>query len=145
MSAFSLYCLLKMDALIVLCGVLSGVLFLSIIIMFIAWGIAASEDEDTTAHKRILRSNSKWIIPLACLFLLVSIFTPSTQQTAAIVVVPKICNAVESNNELMALPGDIVSLASAWIKELRPENIKESAKTVVQQPQAKTAEVVKGK
>jgi hypothetical protein len=40
---------------------------------------------------------------------------------AAIIVVPKICNFALQDKELMNLPKDIVSLASSWVKELRPE------------------------
>jgi hypothetical protein len=53
---------------------------------------------------------------------------PTTKQAAAIIVVPKLCDAVRGNTELVSLPNDLASLASSWINELRPENIKVAQK-----------------
>jgi hypothetical protein len=135
MTSLQLYMLLKLDSVIGFFTGLTVVLVLFTLISWIAYGLNMAEGGGSATKKygAFIKGFTPWAIVMALLFTLVSVFTPTTQQAAVMVVVPKIVNAISSDKELMALPGDIVSLASAWVKELRPENIKAGAKTVVQQ------------
>jgi len=136
MSSFNLYLLLKMDSFSCIAWVLSGIFFGIVVIMFIIWGFFAKEaysQDDTAWIRKIIRNHIKLLLSLSLIFLITALLIPSTKQMAAIIVVPKVISSIESNKELMSIPGEVISLASAWIKDLRPENIKESAKTVKQQ------------
>ena len=53
---------------------------------------------------------------------------PSTKEMAIIYVVPK----VVSSEVVSQIPKKLLLLSSEWIEESRPENIKESGKTIVQ-------------
>jgi hypothetical protein len=55
------------------------------------------------------------IIGLAC---------PTSKQMAAIIVIPRLVNAVQGNKELMQLPDNLVGLANGWIDELKPKESK---------------------
>ena len=144
MSALQFYMLLKLDTLSGTFFVLMTLAIVACIVMLVCFGIASDCGNPKPALNAIKR-HFKWIIPIGFICGLFGAFLPTTKEMAAIIVVPKICNAAINNKDLMALPGDIISLASSWIKELRPENIKESAKTVVQQPQHKSTAVDSGK
>jgi len=145
MSAVQLYFLLKLNTIVGVFVIASVLLAITCLALLIVWGARESDFNDTETIKKLIKRHFKWLLPLSLFFALTAAFIPSTKEMAALIVVPKICEAATSNKELMALPGDIVSLASAWIKELRPKNIKESAKTVVQQPQHKSTTVDSGK
>jgi len=60
-----------------------------------------------------------WVIVLP-----VAILLPSTKQMAAIIIVPKIANAINENEQLKKLPSKIVDLADSWITELKPKENK---------------------
>jgi hypothetical protein len=50
-----------------------------------------------------------------------AVFTPSTKQMCAIMVIPAISNAALSNEKLNELPNNIIDLANDWLKELSPK------------------------
>jgi len=134
MTAFQIYVLLKLDSAIGLFTVFAIAVPLIVGFSWLGYVMLADIMEDGAAKnfKKVLRQWTPFGVIMTIVFTLAAVLTPTTQQLATMVVVPKIINAVASDKELMALPGDIVSLASAWVKELRPENIKEGAKTIVQ-------------
>lgn len=126
MSSLQLYFLLKLDSFSELMFGLFIALFLFICVSCIIWGVAASEGESWGGS--FFKKHAWFTIPLCMLFLLAGVAMPTTKQAAAIIVVPKLCDAVRGNTELMSLPNDLASLASSWINELRPESIKEAQK-----------------
>lgn len=131
MSPLSFYFLLKLDSIALFSKAICATLFLLIGCGLIISIGSAAEYKD--AAWKVVKSQLKWSLPVACFFLLVYFLLPSTKQMAAIIVVPKVISSIEANKELMSLPNDITSLASSWINELHPKAVKESAKTIVQQ------------
>jgi len=121
MKAFTLYMILKMDAVSEFCAWTSGALAIFLIILLAIWSVRINDGLDTTVIKMVIRRSTWWAIPLSFIFLVVAVLMPSTKQMAVILVVPKVVNSVMSNEEFMKLPSEIVSTASAWIKELRPD------------------------
>jgi hypothetical protein len=71
--------------------------------------------------------NKKWwlmpkiLIPSAALFLFISSFIPTTKEMAAILIVPKLTNAIAENEEIQKLPNNLMGLANEWIEELKPK------------------------
>lgn len=126
MSSLQLYFLLKLDSFSDLLFGLSFTLFIFIMISLTIWGSTASDGEEWGG--KFFKKHAWFTIPLCLLFLLAGVALPTTKQAAAIVVVPKLCDAVRGNSELMSLPNDLASLSSSWINELRPESIKEAQK-----------------
>jgi hypothetical protein len=51
----------------------------------------------------------------------ISIWIPTTKEMAAIIIIPKLINAISSNQQLIDLPNNFVALANDWIKELSPK------------------------
>lgn len=135
MTAFNLYLLLKMDTISCIIGILSIPLWILFVIccIIIIDGFSIKEK-----HKRYGKDDADYLCgeanikasikPMTVFFITafilstISALIPSTKQMAAIIVVPKVISSIESNKELMALPGEITSLASAWIKELKPKS-----------------------
>lgn len=62
---------------------------------------------------------TSFVVQLACG--IISTFTPSTKQMAAIFVIPRIANS-EAVSELGDLGKDLVGLAKEWVEEIRPKN-----------------------
>lgn len=56
-------------------------------------------------------------LPLAFIFLLIGVLTPTTKEMAAILVLPKIIN----NQKVQQLPDKVLDLANEWIEELSPK------------------------
>lgn len=48
-------------------------------------------------------------------------FIPTTKEMAAIVIIPKIVNAVSANEQIKKMPDNLLSLANEWIEELKPD------------------------
>lgn len=158
MSAFQLYLLIKLDAIILLTQwfvipsfVLAALAMLFWVVLWIiphsyaagdGCGPAPSESDISNckdACKRLRRPAFKvlWLALLIWLpFRFVASLLPSTKEMAIIYVVPKVVNS----EAVSQIPRKLLRLSSEWVDELRPENVKESMKTIVQQPQAKTGE-----
>jgi Na+-transporting methylmalonyl-CoA/oxaloacetate decarboxylase gamma subunit len=149
MNSVSLYWILKLDDIrTVVEGI--GVPFLVIGILFLVGFIISeicfscfsesSYDKDAKdAAKTIARFTKPYAFVLTivgAIFTSGSYLIPSTQQFAIMYVVPTILN----NDNIKEVPKKLVDLAGEWIEEMRPGNIKESAKTIGQQTNAKTAE-----
>jgi hypothetical protein len=136
MSPSSIYWLVKLDDVrALLQGFAIGFISMGAVMLLasiIAFSVIKGEGYDPKTPQKFFVPASVLVLFSLLLFAAYTLL-PSTKQMATIVVVPRVVSAIESNKELMSLPGEVTSLASAWIKELRPENIKEGAKTVNQQ------------
>jgi hypothetical protein len=127
MTSMQMYWLVMLDNIRNCC---TGLVVASIAIMLVIGIIAAvmasnvfceSDRQRVAAARPRLWSAAKKVIPFFVVFLAGTVFVPSTKQAAVIIVVPKVCNAVESSPELMAIPGKLGTLAGEWLEELRPE------------------------
>ena len=163
MSPIELYLLIKLDAIILLAKWFMTPAFVLAILALLTWLILwmiphsyAEGDEfgsppsvdDVNKCKgqcKGLRRPAFKILLLAMLiwlpFRLIASLLPSTKEMVIIYVVPKVINS----EDVAKIPSKLLHLSSEWLDELRPENIKDGVKTIVQQPQAKTAEVDSGK
>lgn len=71
--------------------------------------------------------NKKWFyLPLvmgvvSLISGVVACLIPTSQEMAAILIVPSLSKSVAANKEIQQLPGNLVSLANDWIKELEPK------------------------
>lgn len=155
MSPMELYLLIKLDAIILLAKWFMTPAFVLAILALLTWlvlwivphsyasgneyGPPPSENEVNKCKeqcKGLRRPVFKvlWLAMLIWLpFRLVASLLPSTKEMAIIYVVPKVIN----NETVSQIPSKLLHLSSEWIDELRPENIKEGVKTIVQQPQPK--------
>jgi hypothetical protein len=86
-------------------------LFGVIAILTICYGVG----EDSLLAKKI---GGFVFLPIWIIFTLGAIFVPSTKHAAAIIVAPKIINAVANNKEMQKIPESITKLANDWIIEL---------------------------
>lgn len=63
---------------------------------------------------------TRWLAFATVPFILLWTFVPSTKQMAAIIVVPKLVLAVESNERIQFLPDKLLDLTDSWIDDLTP-------------------------
>jgi len=118
MTALDIYLLIILDPITCISQILaiiSGVLMLGAIAMFI------TNDLDEEA-KEIGKVGIKLSTPIFILTFLIGVFLPNTKQMAAIIMIPKMYNAITENKQLNELPNNVVQLANDWINELKPKN-----------------------
>jgi hypothetical protein len=153
MSPMELYLLIKLDAIILLARWFMtpafAIAMLSLLVWLFLWVMpyGGNEFEETQDEVEKLKKQCKRlrqpvfkIFILSMLiwlpFRLIVSLLPSTKEMAIIYVVPKVVNS----DAVAQIPGKLLSLSSEWLDELRPENIKDGVKTIVQQSQSKTGE-----
>jgi hypothetical protein len=109
-----MYWLMTLDSIYIVSGVLS------VVLTFLAIGAFCAAAD--------CRSVPWWFAAVlgvaAALMLAIAVFTPTTKQMAAILVVPKI-----ANSEKVQVAGDkLYDLAVEWLEELRPEKQRKEEK-----------------
>lgn len=118
MSAFEIYCIVKLDDIIFFFGILNFVLGMLLIIWSI---ILLMVQDDKYDLKCFLGAFPVKLFNILLVAFIVSIsaFTliPSTKQIAAILTIPPIVN----NEKVQDLPGSLLDLGIEWLEELRPE------------------------
>ena len=62
----------------------------------------------------------KFAIPVLIFGIITQVFIPSVKELAAIILVPRLTQAVVANEELKKLPNNLLNLANEWIEELKP-------------------------
>jgi hypothetical protein len=114
MTAFQLYCILKLD------DILGGCLVIALILLvpMLLWCISKI---DSSLPGGELSKSMRWILPIEVICTLLCIFVPDTKQMGIIIVVPKITTAIGSNQQMMELPGQLTDLAAQWIVKLKPD------------------------
>lgn len=154
MSAWELYLFIKLDAIIALATTLMTPCYivgtLTLIAWLVLWVVPYGGEESTTKDIERLKIQCGNIRRpifkiLLCTFIvwlplrLASTLLPTTKEMAIIYVVPKIIN-----NEIVSnIPDKLLNLSSEWIEELRPKNVKQDIKAVMQKTDKDTAEAVK--
>lgn len=116
-----IYWISRLDGLCNLFMAVAIILGLATFVMSLVCAMAKFDgDEDTAVQMlRIIRVT----FPVAAIAILLRVFTPTKEEMAAIIVIPKI-----ANSETVSEIGDSVkTLAAEWLEELRP-NKKEEAK-----------------
>lgn len=125
MTSWELYWLTRMDAISFLFGIIGVVTLSTSIFIAIGWAVhkADSNNDGDRLDKggdklRTIFFKTVWI-PI--LFGLMTALIPTTKEMAAILILPKLTQAVSQNQELQKLPGNLLSLANEWIEHLKPE------------------------
>lgn len=105
-TAWQTYWLTRMDALVAAVAVAGGAsITVSIIVMIL---------------KEKIIKESQFGIFFGIILMLLSVFIPTTKDMAAILIIPKITNAIENSEQLKTLPYNEVELVNEWVKELKP-------------------------
>lgn len=102
-----MYWLMTLDSICLVSGILS------VVLTFLAIGAFCASVEDREAVPR-------WLAVVfgvaSALMLAISVYTPTTKQMAAILVVPKIANS----EKVQTVGNHLYELATEWMEELRP-------------------------
>ncbi len=80
-----------------------------------------SENKQEKAASKTLGKLSFFTVPLAVISVLITTLLPSMKGVAAIIVVPKVINAVAQTEDFKQIPTNIVDLANSWLVELKPK------------------------
>jgi hypothetical protein len=111
-TSWDIYWLTRFD------GILGAFTRLCLVgVIGIAVSISIFVDTDVKAALRWVK-RSLMLLAIAAIG---CVFTPSTKEMAAILVIPKIANS-DTAKELAGLGIDIVGLAKVWVEELKPKD-----------------------
>ena len=119
MNAFQIYCLLKLDAVSCLFGVLGILMLIYVGAVILFCGVFADENKiDFSEYYNTRTKKAKPVLIgiLGSIILLIGILMPSTKEMATIIIVPKIIN----NEEIQKIPNKMIDLANEWLDELKP-------------------------
>lgn len=120
-TASDIYWISRLDDVRSLLFVLAGVASLAALIMLVHTDCNISFDEEKDRRQRA--AGFKMVKQVAAIGVLcgaAGVFTPSTRDAVAMVVVPKIAN----NQDVQGLGSDVVKVARQWLDELRPKGSK---------------------
>ena len=122
MTSMQLYWLLMLDRVVGLCITGIGVGVAAAVILVIVGVYRTCDCGESRACYYSSVNRYVWgVFILLVLSITGVVFVPPTKQMAAIIVIPKVCSAIENSEEVQALPGKLVELAGEWLDELRPE------------------------
>lgn len=110
LSAWTIYWITRCDAICVAATFIT-IAFAVIALSWIPMCLSLECKPKTLAVGEIV------FIPMFVLSLGIAVFVPSTKETAAIIVIPKIANS----QEVKDISAGIVELAKEWIVELKPK------------------------
>lgn len=125
MTSWQIYWLTRLDNIQNALRIVVMISFIASTMIAIFWSVYAfdsyREDDEDSKKEKALRGIfiRMIIIPICFGILLVS--TPSSKEMAAIIIVPKLTNAISKNQKIMNLPDKVLDLANAWIEELGPK------------------------
>lgn len=109
-----IYWITRLDALCIVCEATGILLGIATAIMSI-FGIVAKCNEDEAVATPLLRV-VRIIGPIVAVAILLRVFTPTKEELAAILVIPRL-----ANSETVEQFGDgMKTLAVEWLEELRP-------------------------
>ncbi len=143
MSGWFLYWLLKLDSLrdfvesMAFVFVLIGALGTIALVLCRVIGKGIVDGGDETGEIAVKIGKRLWpfayiVFPMGLVLQLTYTMAPSTKDAAIIYVVPKVANS----EMVQEIPKKLLTLSNEWLEELRPEKIKESAKTINNKSQA---------
>lgn len=126
MTPWEMYWLLKLDDINAGLWMVLVVLAVFSAIQAVIWGIAAGDGYSERDKAIAVAARLRALRSAIATFLLLwpTLLLPDTKQMAAIIVVPKLANAINENEKLKAIPNQLVDLASQWITELAPKEKK---------------------
>jgi purine-cytosine permease-like protein len=130
-SVFEMYLLVMLTSikgfLIVTTGIIAVMFLVALVAYFVneSQGNGYSKEDKDKLRASWIRKFFLGRLAVALIFILLfTCFIPSTKQMAAILIIPKIANAIQSNDklteEVSQIPMNVVSLANDWIETLKP-------------------------
>jgi len=146
MNAFALYLFFTLDSFRTCAEVfltLSSALFVVGLLVFGIGFLVTRYESYTRDDVRLPRADEwcarwksmwKWwgriLIPVFCMSLAIYVALPNTKQAIAIYVIPKVLEAAKNNDDLMALPQDVVKVARTYLKKVMTEWAREMEQEV---------------
>jgi hypothetical protein len=127
MTMMQMYWLTRFDSLVCLFAILFWLSIVASLFCVVAWAVVLL-DKDAEMIE-FWRRNFIVLVCVSAITLPPFMFLPSSKEMAAIILVPKILN----NASVQAMPDKITALAGEWMEELRPKNVKETAKQAVEE------------
>ncbi len=125
MTPFDTYLLIFLDKLQILANIvliISGVL--TVIALVVYEAEKPSYPPMIEEYEKKYKETNDNILKVGIIFLalgaFIKVFVPDTKEMAAIVIIPKMYNAISTNKQLTELPNNMLQLANDWIKELSP-------------------------
>ena len=119
MSAWTIYWITRLDALNALFLFFTIVLLIALATVLINWSIEFIIDSTYVLNKKT-KTICSYIIFLLSISVALLAIVPSSKEMAAIIVVPKISNAMIESE----IPQKIMNLADDWLEKFEPKNKK---------------------
>lgn len=117
-TPWMVYWIAKLDTIRDACiGAAALLAFVSVILLAVGFALKDDEEPEHKTIGRRLHWHTRWVGPAVLVFWAAAVFTPTTKQMVAILVVP----AVANNEDVQGLGSDLVTLAREWMQELRPK------------------------
>lgn len=113
MTSWQIYWLTRMDSI----NCFLQILFFGPLIFLVLWYLAHAITTGEMLDFKLARPIIFYLLIIGS----VLTFFPNTKETAAIILIPKITNAISQNEKLKQLPDNVLDLANDWIKELKPK------------------------
>jgi hypothetical protein len=115
-TSWQIYWITRLDSISLLLAIAT---FLSVFLFILSvFALEDIEDEKVGKEVGLFR---KFLFFFSIAGAVLCSLTPTTKEMAAIILIPKLTNAVTQNEELKKLPNNLLSLANDWIVELRPD------------------------
>ena len=118
MTGTEIYWLTRLDGIVNLSMGLAvfGIIFAVVgTIGLVIWAVCENGKDDKGWWTLLRIIGTVWFLTI--IFALTALFTPTTKEMAAIIVVPKIIN----NEQVKELPDNVLDLANEWIKSKKEE------------------------
>lgn len=157
MNPFVLYLFFTLDNFRTAADVFLFITSVAFIVGLLAFciGYLAQRDEGYTydgvriprANEWCARFKKVWgwwgrvLVPIFCVSLAIIVAVPNTKQAIAIYVIPRVVEAAANNEDLMALPQDVVEVARAYLKKVMTEwaqEVEEKATGAATEPAEET-------
>lgn len=114
-TPFDIYFITRLDNIVALFSIVLTIAAIVTPVLFIVGCIVSTEGEEELS-KKLLKLSKILFLLVVIPFSLGRVFTPTTKEACAIVVIPAIAN----NTEVQDLGKDIIELAHQWVEELKP-------------------------
>ncbi len=111
MTSLQIYLISRLDILLGMC------------IIFLVVGTIASLLYALHAVNDLGKNYNWFLLPVinAVFFSVCVVIIPDTKTMWAIVIMPKLYDAITQNKELKSIPNELVDVAKLWIEEMKPK------------------------
>lgn len=117
-TSWQLYWITRLDSVVNCFSFVAGASCLGIFVCLF-FGMMARLYDETEASNKMFKG-AFYLIFLLFPSAIISVFTPSTKEMAAILLIPKIQQSIVANKKLTEMPDKLLDLANVWIEDLKP-------------------------